>query len=177
MEKDIEILKPTEKGKDPEKRYLKELKLVETDKENPIQGKVSDPEDLYIFMRDLQDSAVPKILGVFLDENNLSVGNEVLGLGSAPKDFDTGSIYKYYLMLNAKGFVIIINHISGDPAPTDEDIKLIRKIQVDCQTLSFKPTCIDFIIVGNKKYWSYGIQEGIIPAFSSDDIPNNRDVL
>ena len=37
------------------KRYLKKFEIVETDVELPIQGQVRDPEDLYKFLKDLEN--------------------------------------------------------------------------------------------------------------------------
>jgi len=41
----------------------KKYQLVETDLELPIQGQVKDPEDLYLFLKDLQDENVSKVIG------------------------------------------------------------------------------------------------------------------
>ena len=56
---------PTEevRTKEHRKRYQKKYQLVETDLELPIQGQVKDPEDLYLFLKDLQDENVPKVIG------------------------------------------------------------------------------------------------------------------
>ena len=56
---------PTEEvhTKEHRKRYQKKYQLVETDLELPIQGQVKDPEDLYLFLKDLQDENVPKVIG------------------------------------------------------------------------------------------------------------------
>lgn len=53
--------------KEQHKRYLKKFEIVETDVELPIQGQVSDPEDLYKFRKDLENESVAKIIGIYLD--------------------------------------------------------------------------------------------------------------
>jgi len=143
------------------KRYLKKFEIVETEVELPIQGQVRDPEDLYAFLKDLESEHVPKIIGVYLDQNHLFLGHQVF-LGQTPATFDTQVFYHYYLMFLAKRFVILINHTSGDSTPTEDDVKLIKKFQADVQVLSFKPFFSDFIIVAKKSYFSMATNDGTV---------------
>jgi DNA repair protein RadC len=155
------LKKEKENKKDEFTRYLKEIKLIETEKENPIQGQVRDPKDLVTFMRDLQNSSVPKAIVVLLDENLLSLGHEIIAIGQTPNNFDIGIALQYYLIFGAKKFIVIVNHVNSDATPTEADKKAIQKLQVDCQTLSFKPEFQDYIIVGDKNtYWSMSTQDG-----------------
>ena len=48
------------------KRYLKKFEIVETEVELPIQGQVRDPEDLYKFLKDLENENVSKVIGFTL---------------------------------------------------------------------------------------------------------------
>lgn len=141
------------------KRYLKKFEIVETDVELPIQGQVRDPEDLYVFLKDLENEQVPKIIGVYLDENHLFLAHQVF-LGQSSKTFETQTFHHYYNLFLAKRFVVIINHPSGDPTPTDDDIKLMKKFQSDSAVLSYKPFFADFIVVGKKSYYSMAMNDG-----------------
>jgi hypothetical protein len=58
-------------------RYLKKLNLIKTDTELPIQGQINDPEDMYVFLKDLENDQVPKIIGIYLDDNGLFLGHQV----------------------------------------------------------------------------------------------------
>lgn len=142
------------------KRYLKKFEIVETQVELPIQGQVRDPEDMYMFLKDLENENVPKMIGVYLDAQNLFLGHQVF-LGATPKTFDTQMLYHYYSLFLAKKFILLINHPgSGDPTPDDEDRKLMRALQADAQVLSFKPFFDDFVIVGKKSYFSMATNDG-----------------
>ncbi len=140
-------------------RYLKKFQVIETSTELPIQGQVKDPEDLYKFVNDLQDEQVPKIVGIYLDDNHLFLGHQIF-LGATPETFDTQLLYHYYSLFLAKRFIILVNHPSGDPTPVESDIRLIRALQADSQVLSFKPSFADFIIVGAKTYYSMATNDG-----------------
>lgn len=59
-------MKNAERKNDDGKRYLKKSEIVETDVELPIQGQVHDPEDLYKFLKDLEDETISKVIGIKL---------------------------------------------------------------------------------------------------------------
>lgn len=146
----------------PDKRYLKKFEIVETEVELPIQGQVRDPEDLYKFLKDLENEGVSKVIGIYLDNNNLFLGHQVF-LGASPRAFDTQLLYHYYALFLAKKFMVLINHPdSTDPTPDEDDKKLMRALQADAQVLSFKPFFADFIIVAKKSYFSMAIQDGTV---------------
>ncbi len=153
-------MKNVEHKNDDGKRYLKKFEIVETDVELPIQGQVRDPEDLYQFLKDLESENVPKIIGVYLDDKNLFLGHQVF-LGSSPKDFNRKMVWHYFSLFLAEKFIVLLNHPgSNDPAPDDEDKKLMRALQADSQVLSFKPFFADFIIVAKKSYFSMATNDG-----------------
>ena len=62
---------------DDGKRYLKKFEIVETEVELPIQGQVRDPEDLFKFLKDLESESVSKVIGIYLDQNNLFLGHRI----------------------------------------------------------------------------------------------------
>jgi hypothetical protein len=80
-----------------EKRYLKKFEIVETDVELPIQGQVRDPNDLYKFMKDLEDEHILKVVAIYLDDKNLFLGHQVF-LGASSSNFDTQLLYHYYAL-------------------------------------------------------------------------------
>lgn len=156
------------------KRYLKKFEIVETDVELPIQGQVRDPEDLYAFLKDLENEGVPKVIGIYLDDKNLFLGHQVF-LGTSPKNFDTQMLWHYFSLFLAKKFMILLNHPGSiDPTPDDEDKKLMRALQADSQVLSFKPFFADFIIVAKKSYFSMATNDGTVGHYGHQKyIPEN----
>lgn len=153
-----------ESQKQKGKRYLKKFEIIETAVELPIQGQVRDPEDLYEFLKDLENENVPKVIGIYLDDKNLFLGHQVF-LGSSPKNFDTQMLWHYFSLFLAKKFMLLMNHPgSDDPTPDDEDKKLMRALQADSQVLSFKPFLADFIIVAKRSYFSMATNDGTVDS-------------
>ncbi len=64
--------------------------------ELPIQGQVRDPEDLYKFLKDLENESISKVIRIYLDDKNLFLGHQVF-LGSSPKMFDTQLLFMNFL--------------------------------------------------------------------------------
>ncbi len=64
-------MKNIEHKNDDGKRYLKKYEIVETDVELPIQGQVRDPEDLYKFLKDLEDAYGRSSSRNFFDERGI----------------------------------------------------------------------------------------------------------
>lgn len=142
------------------KRYLKKYEIVETDVELPVQGQVQDPEDLYVFLKDLENENVPKIIGIYLDDKNLFLAHQVF-LGASSKDFNRKLFWHYFSLFLAEKFIVLLNHPgSTDPAPDETDKKLMRALQADSQVLSFKPFFADFIVVAKKSYFSMATNDG-----------------
>ena len=156
------------------KRYLKKFEIIETEVELPIQGQVRDPEDLYKFLKDLENETVSKVIGIYLDDKNLFLGHQVF-LGSSPKNFDTQMLWHYFSLFLAKKFMLLINHPGSiDPTPYEDDKKLMRALQADSQVLSFKPFFGDFIIVAKSSYFSMATNDGTSGGGHQKHIPENN---
>lgn len=83
----------------------------------------------------------------FLDRKNVLIADEEQASGTVdhvpvyPRE-----VVKRALQLNASALILIHNHPSGDPTPSDEDIAMTRKVQNACEALGI--TLHDHIIVG-----------------------------
>lgn len=91
---------------------------------------------------------------LFLDRKNLLIEAEELGRGTVdhvpvyPRE-----IAKRALELNASALILVHNHPSGDPTPSEEDIAMTRQIFHACETLGL--TLHDHIIVGQSREISF----------------------
>lgn len=62
-------------------------------------------------------------------------------------------IFKEAFLLSAASFIIIHNHPSGDPIPSDPDIELTNQIDTISKIMGIN--FLDHIIFGNEKYFSF----------------------
>jgi DNA repair protein RadC len=84
---------------------------------------------------------------LYLDRKNRIIADELLSTGTVdhvpvyPRE-----VIKRALMLNACALILVHNHPSGDPAPSEADITMTKEIEKGCKV--FGITLHDHIIVG-----------------------------
>ncbi len=91
---------------------------------------------------------------LFLDTKNALIADEAQAQGT----LDHVPVYprevvKRALELNAASVILVHNHPSGDPTPSDADIQMTRQIDLAAQALSI--TVHDHIIVGKSRETSF----------------------
>ena len=84
---------------------------------------------------------------LYLDRRNRLISDERMGVGTVdhvpvyPRE-----VIKRALALNASALILVHNHPSGDPTPSETDISMTKEIQKGCRFLGL--TLHDHIIVG-----------------------------
>ena len=94
---------------------------------------------------------------LFLDRKNILIADEEQGKGTV----DHVPVYprevaKRALELNASALILVHNHPSGDPSPSDADIAMTNQIQLACDALGL--TLHDHLIVGKSRELSFRSQ-------------------
>jgi len=84
---------------------------------------------------------------LYLDRKNRLISDVTVSVGTVdhvpvyPRE-----VLKRALLMNASALILVHNHPSGDPEPSDADLKMTKEIQKGCKTLGL--TLHDHIIVG-----------------------------
>ncbi|MGR3373964.1 MAG: RadC family protein [Pseudooceanicola nanhaiensis] len=97
---------------------------------------------------------------LYLDRKNILIADEAQGEGTVdhvpvyPRE-----VVKRGLELNASALILVHNHPSGDPTPSDADIDMTRQVQLAAEALSM--TVHDHIVVGRSREVSFRA-EGLI---------------
>ena len=84
---------------------------------------------------------------LYLDRKNRVISDEPLSVGTVdhvpvyPRE-----VIKRALILNASALILIHNHPSGDPTPSEAELSMTKEIQKGCKYLGL--TLHDHIIVG-----------------------------
>jgi DNA repair protein RadC len=90
-----------------------------------------------------------------LSEILIAVGG-LTACGVAPAD-----LFRAVLREPAAALVLVHNHPSGDPAPSDEDVLLTRKLVAAGRLLGL--TVVDHVIIGREGYFSF-MDAGLLSA-------------
>lgn len=90
---------------------------------------------------------IERVRILFLNSKNVLIANETMWEGSV----DESAVYIREIMrraldLHATAIIVVHNHPSGDPAPSQQDIRLTRDLAEACRHL--KVTLHDHVIIG-----------------------------
>ena len=117
------------------------------------------PKQIYSVFKDLKDRAKETMIGVYLDDDLEVRAYEVLSVGTANQTIvSPAEILEYAILLKSKRFILIHNHPSGDPRPSQAD--RLAMVDLASRAKVLDRTLLDFIIVGDlvsrkkKNYWS-----------------------
>ncbi|MEO0487659.1 MAG: DNA repair protein RadC [Pseudomonadota bacterium] len=97
---------------------------------------------------------------LYLDRKNILIADEEQGTGTVdhvpvyPRE-----VLKRALELNASALILVHNHPSGDPTPSEADISMTHQIEDACRVLGV--TLHDHIIVGQSRELSFR-SEGLL---------------
>jgi len=84
---------------------------------------------------------------LYLDRKNRLISDERMGIGTVdhvpvyPRE-----VIKRALILGASALILVHNHPSGDPTPSEADLAMTKEVQKGCRFLGL--TLHDHIIVG-----------------------------
>lgn len=116
---------------------------------------VFSPESMArVYMEGLRHENREKLLVAMFDAKGRFMGDEILTVGTFSKTIiSPRDVFSAALKKNAACFVMLHNHPSGVPKPSDDDIR----ITYDIGTLGDVMQCrlLDHIIIGDNTYFSF----------------------
>ena len=111
--------------------------------------------------KDVFDYASPKLSGldkehfmvILLDSKNKVIKDEIVSVGTLNSSIiHPREIFKTAIKESANAIILVHNHPSGDPTPSDEDNYVTKKIMEAGDVLNIK--VLDHVVVGDG-YWSW----------------------
>ncbi len=90
---------------------------------------------------------------LLLNSRNRLVGEETVFVGSLDTNaFSAREIFKTALERGAAAIVLVHNHPSGDPSPSEEDVEATKKLALAGKLIGVQ--VLDHLIVGEKSFFS-----------------------
>jgi DNA repair protein RadC len=136
-------------------KLVKELHCRSLARQMKGQDALSSPKAVLDFARAaLAGHGSECFMAVFLNAKNRVLDHRVIHEGT----IDHAIVYprriiEQALAARAAGLILVHNHPSGDPTPSDEDLRLTRSIQEAARPLDIR--VLDHIIVGREGYCSF----------------------
>lgn len=130
--------------------------------------KLSNPEEVSRFVREMEDYDRERFKVIYLDTKNRVIGVENISEGTInaalihPREAVKGAV-----LANAGGVILIHNHPSGIPQPSNEDDLIVPRLIEGFGLMGID--VIDAIIIGKEGYYSYK-EIGKIPVKSPGGI-------
>ena len=106
------------------------------------------------YMEQLRHKKEEQLVCAFFDSKCNFLGDVVVSKGSvnfayvSPRD-----IFRYAFEYEAVMFVMLHNHPSGDPSPSEDDLLITHRIEKGACILELQ--LVDHIIIGDNKYYSF----------------------
>lgn len=108
----------------------------------------SASEAACVARRYIMENTKENFITIFLNGKNRILKAETTSVGISDMSIvDPKEIFSKALLLKATGIIIAHNHPSGETEPSEEDVRLTRRIKEGCLLLNL--TLLDHIILGN----------------------------
>lgn len=149
--------------------YIKAIfKRVEEERKRQIPI-ISSPEDVAAFCADMQDLQQEEFRVVFLNTKNKIIGCKTIFTGTIDAAIVSGrEIFCAAVKHMAAHIVVVHNHPSGNPVPSQEDIVCTRQLMKAGNLLNIK--ILDHVIIGRCTYYSFKEKGQMSAETTNDDI-------
>ena len=128
-----------------------------------IAGEITCPADVVKLFHGLQDETKEKIITINLDAKNKISCFEIVALGSVQSIYVRPmEVFRTAFPVNAYAAVVLHNHPSGDPTPSESDKEFTRTLNRMATDMGLK--FLDHIIVGRDSYYSFKNSSDILTS-------------
>jgi len=116
---------------------------------------IKDPEAVVKAIRaSIKDKAKEHFKLILLNPRNKIVGISTISIGTLNASLvHPREVFKDAIMHNAASVVLAHNHPSGDPEPSEDDLKITKKLVDSGKILGIE--VIDHIVIGKNNYYSF----------------------
>ena len=141
------------------KQYVKyELQMIKNViRETEERYYANDPDSLYEYLVDICNmNKFPKehFVEIAISSKGEIIGYSVISIGDISSSIvHPREVFQFAILANAAVIIVAHNHPSGDPAPSQEDIRVTKRLAECGNILGIK--LVDHIIVGDNDYYSF----------------------
>jgi len=127
-------------------------RLARFNKEKRIQ--INSAKDIAkLFIPEMSTLKQEHFVGIYLDSRKRIIKEETIFIGSLNTSvIHPREIFQVALSEGAAAIIVLHNHPSGDPEPSDEDIEITKQLHAAGKILGIE--LLDHVIIGDKKYYS-----------------------
>lgn len=99
-----------------------------------------------------------RLIGIYLDTKNQILKQQLLYIGTLNSSVaHPREIFHYAVRFAAAKFILVHNHPSGQPRPSQYDVKFTQRVMKCGEILGIE--CLDHLIIGSRQYISLKEQQ------------------
>ncbi len=119
---------------------------------------LTNPQDVFEFCKDMILLNVETVRVLAMDGKLGVIASKDLTIGTATASLvHPREIFAFAISYPSSGIIVVHNHPSGDPSPSEEDRKITRRIEDASKIMGI--TLLDHIVVASKGYYSFSKDE------------------
>jgi len=137
-------------------QIISSLALVKRfyDEKKSQENLILTAKDAIALNSDLKEKKKEYLICLFLNARNALLKKEIISVGTLDKSLiHPREIFGPAVELRSAGIILLHNHPSGDPAPSEQDKKVFSQIVEAGRIIGVN--VLDFIIIGDKKNHSF----------------------
>ena len=115
---------------------------------------VKNAQDILMLTHELKDKKKEYLICLYLNAHHALIKKETISIGLLDKSlFHPREIFHPAIKLNASSIILIHNHPTGNPKPSQQDKKIVQKISEAGQIMGIP--VVDFLITAKGGYYSF----------------------
>ena len=115
---------------------------------------VKNAQDILMLTHELKDKKKEYLICLYLNARHALIKKETISIGLLDKSlFHPREIFHPAIKLNASSIILIHNHPTGNPKPSQQDKKIVQKISEAGQIMGIP--VVDFLITAKGGYYSF----------------------
>lgn len=110
---------------------------------------IKSPDDVYnLIGKDIRYLDREAMYTIYLDSRNKVLGTEMISLGTLNANLiHPRELFKGAILISAASIILVHNHPSGEPAPSEDDIEITKRVVKAGKILGID--VLDHVIIGN----------------------------
>lgn len=131
------------------------FKITDKVKRKGFKPTIECAKDVYnYFVDDMKDKKKEHFYILMMDTKNRIIREELISVGTLDSSLaHPREVFKEAIKESAFAIMLVHNHPSGDPEPSEEDIKITKQIIEAGKILNI--IVLDHIILGKDRYWNW----------------------
>ena len=144
--------------------YIREISVRYTRKR--VEGKevahatLTGPEKVHALFKHLEDETKEKLIAIAVDTKHKLICYELVALGSLNSVYlRPAEVLRVGVLVNAFALIVVHNHPSGDPSPSENDKSFTQRLNRSCKDMGIE--LLDHVIIGSDTFFSFA-EKGLL---------------